>query len=297
MTVERDPEDLIAAEIAAAEARGDDPYADKATPEADPGEPPAAEIEAEPAAEKTSQPATSPTPVAAATEPPESQAAPDAEASTPAGEPQPTQFTAAVPDDYKAQRADLLAKKAEAMKGLMDGTIGIDDFTKVDAEVANGLEELTAVRARAEALIEANIQTQQFHQKREIDRLVARTKTEIDYASDQKAVQQFNAALAVVSADPDNADLTYAEMIDTAHKTVAAMRGVRPAKAEQNKPAESKPAPDRTPPKPPITLSGLPTAATPGTKSSAQVLASLKGEDFEKAYDALPSDERAKLLR
>ena len=56
-------------------------------------------------------------------------------------------------------------------------------------------------------------------------------------------------------------------------------------------------APDRTPPKPPITLGGLPTAATSGTKSISEVAGRLTGDDLEQAFDALPDADLKKLMR
>lgn len=299
-----DPEDQIAAEIAAAEARGEDPYAEKS---ADPGVNPDD-------AQVVSAAQDGPTDAAVASDPadPADDVAADAasvddasatEVSAAATEPapvsesvqQPVQFAARVPDDYAAKRQALITQKAQAMAKLMAGEMEADEYTAIDVAVSTGLEDLAAARIRAETLIDANAQSQQRFQQMELQKMISRTKSEVDYAKDAKARKQFDTALHVISSDADNAGMSFAEMIDAAHQSVASVRNVTAKPAEKVEAA--KPPPDRTPPKPPVTLAGLPSAAMPGSKSASQVLASLSGDDFERAYDALSAEERARLLR
>lgn len=202
-------------------------------------------------------------------------------------------FKAAVPEDYKAKRTELLATKAKAMKELMDGTIDADAFAAIDSQVSTDLEDLTAQRIRAETLIEANTQTQQAYQQREIQKLIARTKAEVDYTADPKAAKQFDTALALLVADPDNAGMDFAELIQTTHKMVATMRGVSVAKT-----TDKQPTPERKPTEAaPVTLRSLPTASTPNSNGNiVDQLSRLKGADYERAFSKLsPADRRALL--
>lgn len=202
-------------------------------------------------------------------------------------------FKAAVPEDYKARRTELLATKAKAMKDLMDGTIDADAFAEIDAQVSTDLEDLTAQRIRAETLIEANTQTQQAYQQREIQKLIARTKAEVDYTADPKAAKQFDTAMALLASDPDNASKEFSDLIQDAHKMVASMRGVTVAKT-----TDKQPPPERKPTEAaPVTLRSLPTASTPNSNGNiVDQLARLKGADYEKAFARLSPAERRSLL-
>jgi hypothetical protein len=276
-----DLDDELDAEIAALEAQGLDPYADRAAPTEVEAAVAAAEPEAPTAT--TAEKAT-PEPVAAdatETEPAQEKSAQDA----------PAAFRAAMPEQYKAQRAGLMKAKADAMSKLMDGEIDAEAYAALEMGISDQLEDLTALRIRSETLIEANAQNEQFRQAKDIQALIARTKGEVDYASDPKAAKQFDAALQLIGADPDNTGMAFADLIQLSHKMVAAMRGVVPAKAAL------KPAPDRTPPTPPITLSGLPTAATSGAQSVSQAVSKLNGDALQDALDSMPEAEYNKLMR
>lgn len=267
------PEDLKALEaIAAAQAAGQDPFGDDEplTLEADANEPaPEAEAAAEPEA---AQAEADPAPAAASTE------AADL----------PT-YKAEVPQDYKAQRAELMKAKADAMKQLMDGEIDAEAYAAEDARVSEALEDLAAARIRAETLQEANAQSQQAYQARAIQRLIANTKSEVDYAADATAQKQFDTSLQVLAAQPDNAGKDFADLIEDAHKMVKAMRGVQtPARA---------PAPERKPAGDvPVTLRSLPSASTPNTGGVLEQIARLKGPAYEAAYAKLTPAQQAALL-
>lgn len=276
------PEDLKALEaIAAAEASGQDPFGDDEplTVEADADEP-APEAAAEPEAEQAA--ADAPT---AEADQPEADPAPAA-ASTAAELPT---YKAELPSDYKAQRAELMKAKAEAMKQLMDGEIDADAYAAEDARVSEALEDLAAARIRAETLQEANAQSQQAYQARAIQRLIANTKGEVDYATDATAQQQFDTSLQVLAAQPANAGKDFADLIEDAHKMVKAMRGVQ----SQGKPT----APDRKPAgDAPVTLRSLPSASTPNAGGVIEQIARLKGPAYEAAYAKLTPAQQAALL-
>lgn len=275
------PEDLKALEaIAAAQAAGQDPFGDDEplTVEADADEPAS---EAAPEAEQAEADAP-----AAVEEQAEADPAPAA-ASTEAAE-LPT-YKAEVPQDYKAQRAELMKAKADAMKQLMDGEIDAETFAAEDMRVAEALEDLAAARIRAETLQEANAQSQQAYQARAIQRLIANAKSEVDYAADATAQKQFDTSLQVLAAQPDNAGKDFADLIEDAHKMVKAMRGVQtPAKAPAS---DRKPAGDV-----PVTLRSLPSASTPNTGGVIEQIARLKGPAYEAAYAKLTPAQQAALL-
>lgn len=268
------PEDLKALEaIAAAQAAGQDPFGDDEplTVGADADEP-APEAVPEAAADTEAEQAEAdPAPAAASTE--------AAELPT---------YKAELPQDYKAQRAELMKAKADAMKQLMDGEIDAETFAAEDARVAEALEDLAAARIRAETLQEANTQAQQAYQARAIQRLIANAKSEVDYAADPAAQKQFDTSLQVLAAQPDNASKDFADLIEDAHKMVKAMRGIAP----QAKPAaERRPAGDA-----PVTLRGVPSASTPNTGGVIEQIARLKGPAYEAAYAKLTPAQQAALL-
>lgn len=281
------PEDLKALEaIAAAEAAGQDPFGDDeplTVEDAAEETAPDAEAVAEPVAEQVAADAP-----AAEEDQAEADTEPEPAATRNEVAELPT-YKAEVPQDYKAQRAQLLQAKAEAMKKLMDGEIDAEAFAAEDMRVAEALEDLAAARIRAETLQEANAQSQQAYQARAIQRLIANTKGEVDYATDATAQQQFDTSLQVLAAQPANAGKDFADLIEDAHKMVKAMRGVQSqAKAPAS---DRKPAGDV-----PVTLRSLPSASTPNTGGVIEQIARLKGPAYEAAYAKLTPAQQAALL-
>ena len=209
--------------------------------------------------------------------------------------PQPT-FLAEVPKDYQNQRKVLMTEKAEAMKKLMEGELEPDAFAEIESRVSDALEDLTAQRIRAETLIEANTQTAAALQQHEIKRLIARTKTEVDYLTDGKAQKQFDMALQMLNADSDNSSRDFGELVAQAHKAVMALRGT-PSKAEQVADEVLKRAARKPDGEPPITLRGLPVAATPNSNGDAvEAMGRLSGQAYQEAFKKLSPGQRAKLL-
>ena len=275
--------------IAAAEAAGQDPFGDDEplTTETDAGDA-AADAGADTAGAAAQ----------ADTDPEQgAEDAPTAEAAQPDPEPEPAQpepaalpaYKAELPADHKAQRTELLQAKADAMRKLMDGEMTAEEFATEEMRVTEALEDLAAARIRAETLQEANAQSQQAYQARTIQRLIAKTKAEVDYAADATAQKQFDTSLQVLAAQPDNAGKDFADLIEDAHKMVKAMRGVQtPAKAPA---ADRKPAGDV-----PVTLRSLPSASTPNTGGVIEQIARLKGPAYEAAYAKLTPAQQAALL-
>lgn len=264
--------------IAAAEAAGQDPFGDD--------EPLTVEAEAD-----ADQPATE----AEAQAPADAEAEHGAEAAQ--AEPEPEQpepvampaYKAELPADHKAQRTELLKAKADAMRKLMDGEMTADEFATEELRVTEALEDLAAARIRAETLQEANAQSQQVYQARTIQRLIAKTKAEVDYATDTAAQQQFDTSLRVLAAQPANADKDFADLAEDAHKMVKAMRGI--AQTPKPSAADRKPAGDA-----PVTLRSLPSASTPNTGGVIEQIARLKGPAYEAAFAKLTPAQQAALL-
>lgn len=206
----------------------------------------------------------------------------------------PHQYRADMPADYKAQRNGLLTERAQALEKLMSGEMEAAEFAATESRISDALEELTSARIRAETLAEANVQSQQVYQQKAIQRLVAKTKTEVDYAADQGARDDFDTALQVVAAKQTNKGKDFADLIEDAHAVVRAMRGVTAAKA----PAAPKPSdPNRKPEGDvPVTLRSLPSASTPNTGSVVDQISRLKGPAYEAAFSKLTSAQKAALL-
>lgn len=273
------PEDLKALEaIAAAEAAGQDPFGDD--------EPLTTEAEADAGQPATEAEAQAPAGAEAEHGAEAAQAEPEPEQPEPVAMPA---YKAELPADHKAQRAELMKAKAEAMRKLMDGEIDAEAFAAEDARVSDALEDLAAARIRAETLQEANAQSQQVYQARTIQRLIAKTKAEVDYATDTAAQQQFDTSLRVLAAQPANADKDFADLAEDAHKMVKAMRGI--AQTPRPSAADRKPAGDA-----PVTLRSLPSASTPNTGGVIEQIARLKGPAYEAAYAKLTPAQQAALL-
>ena len=279
------PEDLKALDaIAAAEAAGQDPFGDDepmtVEAEAD-ADQPATEAEAQAAVDAEAEHGAADAPAAEA-----AQAEPEPEQPEPVAMPA---YKAELPADHKAQRTELLKAKADAMRKLMDGEMTADEFSTEELRVTEALEDLAAARIRAETLQEANAQSQQVYQARTIQRLIAKAKAEVDYATDTAAQQQFDTSLRVLAAQHDNAGRDFADLAEDAHKMVKAMRGI--AQVAKPPAADRKPAGDA-----PVTLRSLPSASTPNTGGVIEQIARLKGPAYEAAFAKLTPAQQAALL-
>lgn len=301
MTTAADQE--VLAQIAAAQAKGEDPFGDsddstvvaqEAVEEVN--EVPAEEVPAEVPTDET-------TAVEAAADTPSQEAL---EAIANEGEPvldnDPLQFNAQIPSDYKTVRAGLISEKSEAMAKMMAGEIDASEYAAIEARVLDSLEDLSAQRIRAETLIEANAQTAANAQQTLIQALIVRAKDEVPYATDTKAQRQFDMALQQVGADPDNTGKPFAHLVNEAHRVVMALRGTvsKPAakSAEQLATEAVATAAARKPAgEAPVTLRGIPAAATSNTGGSiTDQLARLSGQQYEAAFSKLTAAQRASML-
>jgi hypothetical protein len=205
----------------------------------------------------------------------------------------PTVYQAVVPADYKAQRTELLKEKAGLMKKLMDGEIDPEEFATNEARISDSLDDLTAQRIRAETLQEANVQSQAQYQRKEIQKLIVKSKAEVDYATDAKAQKQFDMALQAVASDADNASLDYSEILAQAHKVVLALRGIA-TKGQVVEEAIKSRIPDV---KVPVTLRSIPTAATPNANGNMlDQIGRLTGQAYQDAFAKLSPMQRRALL-
>lgn len=270
-------EQKVLDEIKAAQARGDDPFGDDDTDEVLENE-----VTSEESTDDDAPADKAAAPVAGQTDEPE---APVVQA----------QYKAELPVEHKAQRAELLKSKAEAMKKLMDGEIGAEEFAAEESRISDALEDLTAQRIRAETLIEANQQMAAQTQQKALQRLIAQSKQQIDYMADMKAQKQFDVALQTIGADPDNASMDYAELLQEAHKVVCAIRGVPLSKGEQV--AQAVQASRRPTEQVPMTLRNIPAASTANANGDMlEQMGRLTGQAYQDAFAKLSPAQRRSLL-
>lgn len=195
--------------------------------------------------------------------------------------------------DAATTRADLLKQKATALKELMDGTLEADAYSAKEAEISTKLDELN----RNQAIADAKAQDVTDYQQAVLTALQRTAKAQgVDY-TDKKVAKQFDVALTVLMADPDNASRSFKALAKDAHSAIMAVRGISKAATKTAK-VEDKTPPARVPPKAPLTLRGIPAANVPNTTGGGvkEAMAHLKGPDFQDAYGKLSPAAKAKLL-
>lgn len=205
----------------------------------------------------------------------------------------PTNFKTEAPTEYKTQRTELVKEKSALMKKLMDGELDADEFATQESAISDKLEDLTAQRIRSETLQEANVQSAAQYQQREIQRLIALSKSDIDYTTDIKAQKQFDAVLSAIGQDPDNAGRDYSDILSDAHKVVLALRGIM-TKGDKVDEAVKSRIPEA---KPPVTLRNIPSASTPNANGDMlDQLGRLTGQAYQDAFAKLTQAQRRTLL-
>jgi len=244
----------------------------------------------EPAAAAPTPPAPSP-----ATEPATTAAAapaPVAQTTAPAPQPAVQQFKTRTPQELKAAKDELMDKKAKAFKDYSDGTMTPEDFAKLDAEVMDGLVGI----ASEVALAQANHQNAATSAQQAIDAIRAKGAADgIDYTQ-QAHADQFNAIAEGLDKLPGMASLSNDEFYAKVHAQVLALNGKAPAAAAAPAPTTTT-APARTAPAAPLTLAGVPNAATPNTTGGVnEELSRLQGVAFEERFAAMTPQQRAALL-
>lgn len=199
-------------------------------------------------------------------------------------------------DAIAQQRKDLMAEDAKALKDMIDGVIEPEAYSEKRNEIQGKLDQLLV----QQTLSEANAQTEQQTQAAAINSIITSAKAagEIDYLADPKAQKQFDAALRVLAADEDSANLSYGKLCKLAHKTVLSVRGItaKPAAAAADTKPKPEPAKPRENGKGPATLRNVPAAATPNSGGGlAEQMASLSGEAYQAAFDKLTPAQKAQL--
>lgn len=207
-------------------------------------------------------------------------------------EAQAKRYDAGDPAEFKAKRTEQIGIKAKALKDLMDGVIEPEEYSRIEAEVADALDALTVQRT----LHEANVQTEQQTQESALDKIITAAKKagEVDYRADAKAAKQFDTAMAMLADDGETR--SYAELAAEAHKAVLAIRGIRKPEptAEEAAVAAAKP---RENGKGPMTLRNLPAAEIANSGGGwKDQLATLSGQAYEEAFSKLSPGQRAELM-
>lgn len=189
--------------------------------------------------------------------------------------------------DLDAQRTTLRAEKDKAFGEFDEGTINREQYLEITRRVDDKLDDLTSQRA----LLQANKQARQAQQQGKLAQISAAAKADgtIDYGT-QDAADEFDAALRFVGSLKSNARLNFDAMADKAHVMVLAQRGIvaKPVAAA----LPGKPAP-RTAPARPVTLAGIPAAATTGTSGSiGDKMSRLHGLAVQDYVDSMPKAQR-----
>lgn len=201
-------------------------------------------------------------------------------------------YNAGDPAEFKAKRDEQNTIKAKALKDLMEGVIEPEEYSRIEAEVADNLEALAVRRT----LHEANVQTERQTQESALDKIITAAKKagEVDYLADAKAAKQFDTAMKLLADDGEAR--TYAELAADAHKAVLAIRGIKKAETPAATPAPA-PAQPRENGRGPMTLRTVPAAETPNSGGGWQeALNTLSGQAYEDAFAKLTPGQRAQLM-
>lgn len=205
-------------------------------------------------------------------------------------------YDAGDPAEFKAKRTEQIGIKAKALKDLMDGVIEPEEYSRIEAEVADALDALTVQRT----LHEANVQTEQQTQESALDKIITAAKKagEVDYRTDAKAAKQFDTAMTMLADDGETR--SYAELAADAHKAVLAIRGIKkaaPTAEEAAAAAAALAAKPRENGKGPMTLRNLPAAEIANSGGGwKDQLATLSGQAYEEAFSKLSPGQRAELM-
>lgn len=207
-------------------------------------------------------------------------------------EPGQRQYRVDTPEALNTAKKELRDKKNKAFQDYSDGVIDAAEFSRIDDEVADALEQLTVQRT----LHAANVQAEADTMTTALDAIIKAAKDagEIDYQADASAAKQFDAAMQMIAADGKTR--TVAQLTRAAHKAVLSARGIT-AKPDATAEATAEPAKPRENGKGPMTLREVPAASVPNAGGTWQdQLAGLKGQAYEEAFAALTPAQKAALL-
>ena len=117
----------------------------------------------------------------------------------------------------------------------------------------------------------------------------------IDYDKHPAAAKQFDMAMTMLEADPDNAKLTVHQLTQKAHASVLALNGIQPASKAANPATTAGQAKGK--PQIPPTLRGLPAASVQSAGNSlVEEMSRLKGAAYQQAFNKLSPAKQAELL-
>lgn len=214
--------------------------------------------------------------------------------------------------DFKAERKKLDDEEAAVEAKWGEGNLTDEERSKELARLRNERETIVRQETRAETIADLNYQTDLRSKTKVLVAIATASKEagELDY-SDNKVSTAYDGMLKAVMSDPENAGKKFKELAQLAHEGLCAVKNVKRKAAETDTPstekkdAEGKPAADAKPgakkdrstPDLPVTLRGVPNAATANTGGGPlDALAGLKGQAYQAAYNALPAHLKAKLL-
>jgi hypothetical protein len=202
-------------------------------------------------------------------------------------------YDAGDPAEFKTKRTEQIGIKAKALKDLMDGVIEPEEYSRIEAEVADSLDVLTVQRT----LHEANVQTDQQTQESALDKIITAAKKsgEVDYRADAKAAKQFDTAMKMLTDDGETR--SFAELAADAHSAVLAIRGIRKVAPTAAEAAATLAAKPRENGKGPMTLRNLPAAEIANSGGGwKDQLATLSGQAYEEAFAKLSAGQRSELM-
>lgn len=216
--------------------------------------------------------------------------------------------------ELETKVAELEGKEAAEFKKLMAGEIDDDAFSKTKSEVGKELRGIQTQIARAEA---ANDRVREYEMgvitqvskaavKDGVVYVAPPKATEAEQKAAAKASKQFDVALNMLVADPDNGRRSFKSLAKEAHAMVLTRHGIAKAKTTPAADATGKGKDDaaaaptpaaRVPAKAPLTLRNIPAAAVPGTGGGVvEEMGKLKGTAYQEAYAKLTPVQKAKLL-
>lgn len=204
------------------------------------------------------------------------------------------------PKDFKAERQALRDKRDEVEAKWSAGELSDAERKQQIRELDDQIDDLLIAHTRAETLRNANEQAQERAWDAAIaDVSKAGKAVGIDYTQAKNA-KQFDAMLNALTADPDNATKTPAQLANDAHRAVMALRGIATPQASAGKQVQ-KTDPPAAPARrnvPSASLTDVPAAAPTGMDDNAlEKFKSLEGEDAEDYLASLPRAEQDRILR
>lgn len=211
--------------------------------------------------------------------------------------------------DFAAERKALRDSRKEIQAKWDQGELSDEELQAQLDAVDDQLEALATERARADTLKAINEQAARDAQAKIdaeysnattaiIKAAAASTTAKVDYLKDQAAQRQFDMALDMLQADPENAGKTPTQLVREAHRAVLIIRGLptgAPATAPAPTPAAGAPKPPRNVP---MGIGHLPNASpVPVQDETLAQAQNLSGEDLEQYMARLSPSQLAKLMK